>query len=113
MTPLIVLALALALAGTASARRVAFVAAWRTPAGPIESMAWAVAAAGRHVPSATCLTQALALQAMLARRGHPARVEIGVLKDPAFRAHAWVVAGDRVLLGGSDRHLYRPIAILE
>ena len=80
--------LALALAGTASARRVA---AEHRQARVLD----------------------VALQAMLARRGHPARVEIGVLKDPAFRAHAWVVAGDRVLLGGSDRHLYRPIAILE
>src|SRR5437016_1779889 len=31
---------------------------------------WAVSAAARRVPKATCLTQALATQIMLGRRGH-------------------------------------------
>lgn len=72
-----------------------------------ERVAWAVAAAGRYVLKATCLVKALAGQALLARRGHAARLCIGVAK-PAGRleAHAWLECEGRVLLGGSEADRY-------
>lgn len=56
------------------------------------------------VPGASCLTQALAAKYMLARSGHPTRILIGVRKgDEAVEAHAWLVAGNAVILGGGLR----------
>jgi len=71
---------------------------------PVERLLWAVKAASRLVPRATCLTQAVAVQALLASAGHESRLEIGVVKDSShrFEAHAWVTCGDRVLIGGPD-----------
>ena len=64
--------------------------------GPLaepDDLAWAVAAAGRRIPRATCLVQALALELMLIRSGHAADIEIGVAKEGGqFEAHAWVQA---------------------
>lgn len=55
-------------------------------------------AARLHPLRSTCLVEALTLRAMLARRGLPAEIKIGVLKTPAgLRAHAWLeVAGQIV-----------------
>lgn len=66
----------------------------------VDRLTWAVRAASRAVPAATCLTQALALHFLLTRAGHPARVQIGVAKDATegFQAHAWVDSDGRVLL---------------
>jgi transglutaminase-like putative cysteine protease len=44
-----------------------------------------------------CLTRSLVLTAMLARRGIPATLVIGVRPEP-FGAHAWVEHGGRPLL---------------
>ncbi|MEO8053483.1 MAG: lasso peptide biosynthesis B2 protein, partial [Acidobacteriota bacterium] len=44
----------------------------------VRSLSWAVQAAARRIPGASCLTQALALQYLLARAGENARVRIGV-----------------------------------
>ena len=53
--------------------------------------AWAIRSAGRIVPGATCLTQALALQYLLNRAGHASRLSLGVAKGAdGFEAHAWV-----------------------
>lgn len=62
---------------------------------------WAVGVARRFVPSATCLPQALAVEALLARGGHPAELQIGVRKTDAgeFEAHAWVESGGRIVVG--------------
>ena len=67
-------------------------------------VAWSVAAASRLVPGANCLTQALAGQLLLARRGRASRIRIGVRPGPngALLAHAWLLSGSRVLLGGAD-----------
>ena len=40
------------------------------PGKAVYKIVWAVSAAARRVPKATCLTQALATQIMLGRRGH-------------------------------------------
>ena len=53
--------------------------------------AWAIRNASRLVPGATCLTRALALQYLLNRVGHAARLSLGVTNGAhGFVAHAWV-----------------------
>jgi hypothetical protein len=67
----------------------------------VKRLAWAVQAAARRIPSASCLTQALALQRLLARAGESAEVHIGVAKDSArgFEAHAWLEHRGAILVG--------------
>jgi Transglutaminase-like superfamily len=84
-------------------------------AAPIHSVggcSWAVRAASRYVPGATCLTQALAAQVLLAESGFDSRIEIGVTKDEhrRFRAHAWVVCGEEIVIGGAEAYRYVPLA---
>jgi len=80
----------------------------RLSANPIsvERIAWAVNLASRFVPGAGhCLTQALAGQVLLIRRGYPAEVRFGVLRDSEksnFMAHAWVESNGVVVIGGTD-----------
>jgi hypothetical protein len=54
------------------------------------------------VPGDTrCLTQALVLTRLLARRGIPAKLVIGARAAPSFSAHAWIEhAGQPVLWTG-------------
>ena len=78
-------------------------------------LAWAVRAAARRVPGATCLTQALALQRLLAKAGHDAEIRIGVAKSEGggLDSHAWVVCHGRVLVGDDgDLGRYEPILSL-
>lgn len=62
----------------------------------------AVRRAARLVPDASCLTKALSLGTLLARRGIGCEVKIGVRKGAAGRleAHAWVVHDGVVVIGG-------------
>jgi hypothetical protein len=71
-------------------------------AAEVERVRWAVAAVGRRLPGATCLTQALAARMLLGRKGIPARVRIGVRRDEAGRiaGHAWLESGAED--GGKD-----------
>lgn len=72
-------------------------------------IAWAVTTAARFVPKATCLTQALAAQRLLRAAGHPSTIRIGVARedDGRFLAHAWLMSGDHVVIGGAARDLQR------
>lgn len=102
--------------------------------------AHAVRRAARLVPRGSCLTQAMALQLILARRGQPCSVRIGVDRSPApdaassakngqfcegeadttafasasasgrFEAHAWVEWRGRVILGGNISR-WKPLTI--
>jgi hypothetical protein len=75
-------------------------AALRAPSGPARPLpladderrlAGAAVRVLRALPAdARCLTRALVVLAMLARRGIAARLVIGVRPGPAFGAHAWV-----------------------
>lgn len=66
-------------------------------------VAWGVAAAARLVPGATCLTQALAGQYLLARQGNASKISIGIEKGTGseLKAHAWLMSGSHIVLGGS------------
>jgi hypothetical protein len=79
-----------------------------------KEIAWAVAAASRYVPKATCLVQALAAESLLAQAGYPSRLHIGVApgKPPDGRgldAHAWLECGGQALVGGANAGRYRPL----
>ena len=93
------------------ARRNACFAARGVGIDSVEKLAWAVSAAARYFPRATCLTQALALEALLAQAGHECRVEIGVAKQQTagFQAHAWVVHDGAIILGGEEAPAYSAI----
>lgn len=90
----------------------------RRPAGlgDLREVAWSVRAAARLVPGATCLTQALAGQALLARRGLRSQVEITLpAGGPQPAPHAWLVCEGRVLLGGiaAERRAHRALLVME
>lgn len=62
---------------------------------------WAVPAASRRVPGATCLVKALAGRLAIARCGRSAEIRIGVLPDgDTLIAHAWLELDGRVVIGG-------------
>ena len=67
------------------------------------SMRWMSAAAARLVPYASCLTQALSGQYLLARQGNASKIRIGIERDTGtqLKAHAWLMSGDQIVLGGS------------
>ncbi len=69
------------------------------PAGRI---AWAVAAAARRsIFGSTCLTKAIAGQALFSSFGYRTKLRVGGKRvDGAFEAHAWLELNDDVLLGG-------------
>ncbi|NUS20296.1 MAG: lasso peptide biosynthesis B2 protein [Mesorhizobium sp.] len=71
--------------------------------GDLRRVAWGVAAAARFVPGATCLTQALAGQYLLARQGSASKISIGIEKGTGseLKAHAWLMSGNHIVLGGS------------
>lgn len=81
----------------------------RSPASELQRVAWGVKAAARMVPRASCLTQAVAGQLLLARAGLRSDVRIGVAKDDKgkFSAHAWLMSDDRIVLGATAADLER------
>lgn len=69
-----------------------------------ERVGWAVQAWSARTPwTSTCLMQATAGAALLRRRRIPARLHLGVIRDPddheALLAHAWISCGAQVLTG--------------
>lgn len=74
-----------------------------------DAVASAIRAVSHRVPGATCLTQALAARALLARFGHSSSIRIGVAPAGGgrFDAHAWVECAGRVVLGGTAESLAR------
>ena len=78
----------------------------------VQTVAWAVHTGSRYVPSATCLTQALAGQILLARYGYASELRIGVAQASGrdFEAHAWLLYDDEVVIGGGgDLSRFTPL----
>lgn len=71
-------------------------------------IAWAVNVASRHMPWATCLTRALAVEAILVRHGYPAHLRIGVARKAGqpFEAHAWVESDGEAVFGAPEAGRY-------
>ena len=61
----------------------------------------AVASAARFVPGALCVSQALATQVMLARRGEPSVIHFGFLRSGSggVEGHAWLEVDGTVVIG--------------
>jgi len=69
----------------------------------VQRVRTAVGRASARVPGATCLVQAMAGWWMLKNRAIGAQIRIGVDKvEQDFSAHAWLVVGDVIVLGGKD-----------
>jgi len=69
----------------------------------VQPIVRAVERAARLLPgTSTCLARALVAQRLLRCAGVPAELRLGVARDGSaagLAAHAWVVHGDRVLIG--------------
>jgi hypothetical protein len=70
---------------------------------------WAVSNSARIIPRASCLTQALAAQFLLARAGYQSQMRVGVAMDREgqFIAHAWLIGEGSILMGGSAQEVQR------
>lgn len=78
--------------------------ACRRAAGRIDRLA------NRFPNPPRCLARALAAWMLLARRGIGAEIRFGVAReDGALRAHAWLLAGETILLGGDRAADFVPI----
>jgi transglutaminase superfamily protein len=84
---------------------------WKDMPAAAQRIAWATKAAARCVPGSTCLTQALALHALLIRHGYQPLLTIGVTKNDRHRldGHAWVSCDNRLLIGGPCVERYNPV----
>jgi hypothetical protein len=78
----------------------------------VDQIGWALAAAARRVPGASCLVQALAARILLGRQRIPAVVRLGVARErgAALASHAWVESEGRVVVGDAHLDRYVPIA---
>lgn len=87
----------------------------RLDVAPVRRIVWAVTTMSRYVPSAACLTQALATQFLLDSVGQPASLGIGVSKtdEGQLEAHAWVeIEGDIVMGAVEDISRYTVLMTL-
>jgi hypothetical protein len=78
---------------------------------PASRLARLVETAGRYCPAGTsCLKEALVLSWLMARRGMPATLRIGVGRQGGmFAAHAWLERDGRIILGGGGGNTYTPL----
>lgn len=73
----------------------------------------AVTITANHVPwNAVCLPQAMAAKFMLARRGCPSTLHLGVARTgaDALTAHAWLEAGNAIVVGERGVDSVTPVA---
>ncbi|HEX9780872.1 MAG TPA: lasso peptide biosynthesis B2 protein [bacterium] len=79
-------------------------AAWSSSPADADGVASLAARFFRRIPvRLSCLERAIILRRVLARRGIPAELKIGVAKPGAeLQAHAWLVCEGRILLDGPD-----------
>jgi hypothetical protein len=69
----------------------------------IGEIGWAVRAASRRIPGASCLVQALAARLLLADYGKTSELRIGVARgeEGQIDAHAWLEVAGIPVVGGS------------
>lgn len=80
----------------------------RKPSGhSAAELLWGVRTMARLVPDATCLTQGLAAQYLLAHEGLETALRIGVCKGEGgkLKAHAWLVYQGSIILGGDTEEI--------
>lgn len=66
-----------------------------------QNIVHSVKSMSRYVPVATCLTQALTTQILLAQIGHSTDLKIGVAKsiEGKLEAHAWLESRGEIVIG--------------
>ena len=81
----------------------------------VERVAWAVKACSAHVPAASCLTQALAAQVLLTRRGYPTRLHLGFIKKDhhPLEGHAWLECEGQIVTGNGDLSRFSTSTVFE
>lgn len=87
----------------------------RATADPVSlGVRGALRAGVRRLPwHSTCLVRAMAGRAMLAWRGTPSTLVIGVDSDgTTISAHAWLVTADGCVCGGREASRFRPLAAI-
>ncbi|MCA9795142.1 MAG: lasso peptide biosynthesis B2 protein [Candidatus Eremiobacteraeota bacterium] len=57
-----------------------------------------------------CLPQAMAAKRVLVRRGYRSTLYLGVRKDDALEAHAWLRYGNRIVTGKREMNSFTPIS---
>lgn len=85
-------------------------AGWAVPPAALAArVAWSVDQASRLAARPTCLVRAIAGQRLLAMKGYGSEIRVGVCNsgETGFEAHAWLKAGDTVVLGGTSSELGR------
>jgi hypothetical protein len=83
---------------------------------PVSRLVWAVQAASRRIPAASCLTQSIALQCLMTHAGRSSQIHIGVTKDQekGFQAHAWVEYEGAILLSdAAEANRYVKLLVVE
>lgn len=98
------------------ARRVQSELLWRASDAETQAAArrvrWAISAAVRRIPwTVPCLAQALAGNRLLARRGVPSELWLGVrpAQGRSLDAHAWLVADGQILTGAASEEEFEPL----
>lgn len=77
---------------------------------PSEYCSWVgrmVYRASKFVIGSTCLTRAMSAQYILAKRNYASVVQVGVSIDENKKmiAHAWLLSGDKVIVGDEEEQL--------
>ena len=77
-----------------------------------DQVAWAVNAAGRHLPgNYVCLPRALTAMQLLLRRKIPCTLCFGAAtKEDQLKAHAWLSCGKKILTGERESRQYPTVA---
>ena len=67
----------------------------------VRKVIWSINVVSTYLPFRNCLNRALAVQLLLARRGQPVDLSIGVRRstEGEFKAHAWIEYNGHVVLG--------------
>ena len=78
-------------------------------------IAWVVRNTAPLVPGASCLTQALVAQHLMAKAGKTATIRIGVAKEEngKIAAHAWLLWENKVVIGDAAYDLSRFTSIAD
>lgn len=80
--------------------------------GDVATVCWALEAVSRRLPwRSLCFDRGLALQRLLRRRGHDARLHYGARQHgDRLEAHVWVSLGEALLAGGDEAAGFREMA---
>lgn len=83
-----------------------------TDVAAVSNLMTAIRRVARWVPGSRCLDQALACWTLAQHRGLPAKLHLGIRRQPqGTTAHAWISAGDQAI--GEDPDALRQLLPLQ